>query len=34
MFSDRAWIPSAELRERIAHRWGLTESQVKGKWPC
>ncbi|MDJ0688648.1 MAG: GTP 3',8-cyclase MoaA [Xenococcaceae cyanobacterium MO_188.B32] len=32
--ADRAWIPSAELRERIASRWGLEESQVKGNGPA
>ena len=34
LFGDRAWIPSAELRERIGDRWGLEESQVKGNGPA
>ena len=32
--ADRAWIPSAELRERIAKRWGLTESKITGNGPA
>ncbi len=34
LFGNRAWIPSAELRERIASRWGLRESQIKGNGPA
>ena len=34
LFDDRAWIPSAELRESIASRWGLEESQVTGNGPA
>ena len=34
LFGDRAWIPSAELRESIAFRWGLEESQIKGNGPA
>ncbi len=34
LFDDRAWIPSAELRERIASRWGLAESNIKGNGPA
>ena len=32
--ADRPWIPSAELRERIANRWGLAESNIKGNGPA
>ncbi|ARV60418.1 cyclic pyranopterin phosphate synthase MoaA [Nostocales cyanobacterium HT-58-2] len=34
LFSDRGWIPSEELRQRIRDRWGLTESQVRGNGPA
>ena len=34
LFSDRGWIPSAELRQQIRDRWGLTESQVCGNGPA
>lgn len=34
LFSDRAWIPSEELRQRIRHKWGLTESNVRGNGPA
>jgi len=34
MFSDQGWVPSAELRQRIRDRWGLTESQVRGNGPA
>ena len=34
LFGNRAWIPSAELRELIGDRWGLEESQVKGNGPA
>ncbi|PLZ94774.1 cyclic pyranopterin phosphate synthase MoaA, partial [Fischerella thermalis CCMEE 5268] len=34
LFGDRGWIPSAELRQRIRERWGLTESQVRGNGPA
>ncbi|MGK7937748.1 MAG: GTP 3',8-cyclase MoaA [Xenococcaceae cyanobacterium] len=32
--ADLAWIPSAELRERIAKGWGLVESSIKGNGPA
>ncbi len=32
--ADRAWISSAELRERIAKCWGLVESSIKGNGPA
>ncbi len=34
LFSDQGWVPSAVLRQRIRSRWGLTESQVRGKGPA
>lgn len=34
LFGDRGWIPSAELRQQIRDRWGLTESQVCGNGPA
>jgi GTP 3',8-cyclase len=34
LFSDRGWISSAELRQQIRDRWGLTESQVRGAGPA
>ena len=34
LFTQRAWIPSAELRSQIAERWGLEPSQVRGNGPA
>ena len=34
LFSDRGWVSSEELRQRIRHRWGLTESQICGNGPA
>ncbi|MDY7012743.1 MAG: GTP 3',8-cyclase MoaA [Cyanobacteriota bacterium] len=34
LFRDRAWLPSAELRDRIAAKWGLVESAVRGNGPA
>ncbi|MCU0534827.1 MAG: GTP 3',8-cyclase MoaA [Hydrococcus sp. Prado102] len=34
LFSDRAWIPSEELRGRIRSKWGLMESNVRGNGPA
>ncbi|PLZ92255.1 GTP 3',8-cyclase MoaA [Fischerella muscicola CCMEE 5323] len=34
LFGDRGWISSAELRQRIRERWGLTEAQVCGSGPA
>ncbi len=34
LFTERAWIPSEELREQIRDRWGLSESQVTGNGPA
>lgn len=34
LFGDRGWVSSADLRQSIRERWGLTESQVCGKGPA
>jgi cyclic pyranopterin phosphate synthase len=34
LFNDRAWIPSAGLRQRIRDRWGLITSNVRGNGPA
>ncbi|WP_413174131.1 GTP 3',8-cyclase MoaA [Anabaena azotica] len=34
LFGDRGWISSADLRDRIRQRWGLTESQIRGNGPA
>jgi cyclic pyranopterin phosphate synthase len=34
LFNNRAWIPSAELRQRIRNQWGLVESSVRGNGPA
>ncbi|AFZ23030.1 molybdenum cofactor biosynthesis protein A [Cylindrospermum stagnale PCC 7417] len=34
LFGDRGWVSSAELRQSIRDRWGLTESQVCGNGPA
>ncbi|MBD2439418.1 GTP 3',8-cyclase MoaA [Nostoc sp. FACHB-110] len=34
LFGDRGWVSSADLRQRIRHQWGLTESQVSGSGPA
>ncbi|MCD8489246.1 MAG: GTP 3',8-cyclase MoaA [Desertifilum sp.] len=34
LYSERAWIPSEELRQSIRQRWGLSEGQVKGNGPA
>ena len=34
LFSDRGWVSSADLRQSIRGRWGLTESQVCGNGPA
>jgi GTP 3',8-cyclase len=34
LFSDRAWIPSEELRASIRAKWGLVESKVRGNGPA
>jgi GTP 3',8-cyclase len=34
LFQERAWIPSAELRQRIQEQWGLETAQVQGNGPA
>ena len=34
LFGDRGWVSSADLRQQIRDRWGLTESQVRGAGPA
>ncbi|MCC5630564.1 GTP 3',8-cyclase MoaA [Nostoc sphaeroides CHAB 2801] len=34
LFGDRGWVSSAELRQQIRDRWGLTESLVRGAGPA
>jgi cyclic pyranopterin phosphate synthase len=34
LFGDRGWVSSAELRQQIGDRWGLTDSQIRGNGPA
>jgi cyclic pyranopterin phosphate synthase len=34
LYSDRAWIPSEEIRQNIREKWGLETSQVLGNGPA
>ncbi len=34
LFDERAWVPSAELRQQIYKRWGLVTSTVPGNGPA
>ncbi|ACK65815.1 molybdenum cofactor biosynthesis protein A [Rippkaea orientalis PCC 8801] len=34
LFSDRAWVPSEEIRQTIRQKWGLIESTIKGNGPA
>ena len=34
LFTDKGWIASEELRNRIRQKWGLTKSQVTGNGPA
>ncbi len=34
LFSDRAWVPSEELRQRLRDRWGLEPASVLGQGPA
>jgi GTP 3',8-cyclase len=34
LFGDKGWVDSADLRQRIRDRWGLTEAQVRGNGPA
>lgn len=34
LYSDRAWIPSEEIRQNIRNQWGLQSSAVAGNGPA
>jgi len=34
LFSNQGWVASADLRQSISERWGLTASQVRGNGPA
>ncbi|NCO75267.1 MAG: GTP 3',8-cyclase MoaA [Cyanobacteria bacterium] len=34
LFSEKAWIPSSEIRTQIKAKWGLEESNIKGNGPA
>ncbi len=34
LFGDRGWVSSAELRQQIRDRWGLSASQIRGAGPA
>lgn len=34
LFSDRAWVPSEEIRDKIRQKWGLNEGNVTGNGPA
>lgn len=34
LFGDRGWVTSAQLRQQIRDRWGLTDAQVRGAGPA
>lgn len=34
LFGDRGWVTSAQLRQQIRDRWGLTNSQIRGSGPA
>lgn len=34
LFSEKAWIPSAEIRQQIKAKWGLEESSIQGNGPA
>ncbi|BAY11615.1 molybdenum cofactor biosynthesis protein A [Calothrix sp. NIES-2098] len=34
LFGDRGWVSSAQLRQQIRDRWGLTDAQVRGAGPA
>jgi GTP 3',8-cyclase len=34
LFGDRGWVTSAEIRQNIRDKWGLTESQIRGNGPA
>lgn len=34
LFNDQGWVASADLRQQIRERWGLSEAQVRGNGPA
>lgn len=34
LFNQKAWIPSAEIRDKIRQKWGLEESSIRGNGPA
>ncbi|GBF80356.1 cyclic pyranopterin monophosphate synthase [Aphanothece sacrum FPU1] len=34
LFTDRAWVPSEEIRDKIRQKWGLNEGNVTGNGPA
>ena len=34
LFGDKAWIDSAQIRNAIRQKWGLTESNIRGNGPA
>ncbi|MGI0480883.1 GTP 3',8-cyclase MoaA [Geminocystis sp. CENA526] len=34
LFSEKAWIPSSEIREKIKNKWGLEEANITGNGPA
>ena len=34
LFSDRTWVPSEEIRDKIRQKWGFIESNIKGNGPA
>ncbi|MBL1209009.1 GTP 3',8-cyclase MoaA [Geminocystis sp. GBBB08] len=34
LFSEKAWIPSSEIRQQIKDKWGLESANIKGNGPA
>ncbi len=34
LFNQKAWIPSAQIRDKIRDKWGLEESNIRGNGPA
>ncbi len=34
LFQEKAWVPSADIRQKIKDKWGLEEANVKGNGPA
>lgn len=34
LFTEKAWIPSAEIRAKISTKWGLEEANIRGNGPA